>query len=311
MPESSMPQSDLEQLIMQAPVATMQPGRNVPRKAQYGKFFTYLHQKTPLLAGATADRSTVFTVDGNYVAFAVQKITCLADSLQAKVLWVVTPNGEQFMGDPFFLSHLGGGQFPQIIHPAWLLRKNNVVTAVFDDRQLVQANNNIRIAYFGQKVQADPIVGAMRYNAAKQFIYPANFTANDSGQGALLPNQQKTYTAKIDADSDFEIQKITVVSDAPVLIQIQVDADNLFDTDIRSELLGGSLIDPIVPPLDPSGWHPFILPAPRWLMGAAYYKVSVTNTVNAANRCEIQLHGVRLYPNGGIAANIITPGRSS
>ncbi len=310
MPESAMPQTDLEQLIAQAPVSTMQPGRDVRRKKQHGKFFTYLHQKTPLLAGATADRSTVFTADGNYVAFAVQKIACLADSLQAKILWVVTPNGEQFSGDPFFLTHLGGGQFPQIIHPAWLIRKNNTVTAVLDDRQTVQANNNIRIAYFGQKVQADPIVGEMRYNAAKQFIYPANFTANDSGQGALLANQVKSYTGKIDAEADFEIQKITVASDGPILIQIQVDADNLFDTDIRSELLGGSLIDPLIAGVDPSGWHPFILPAPRWLMGAAYYKVTVTNTVAAAVRAEVQLHGVRLYPAGGIHANIITPGRT-
>lgn len=297
-----MPQTDLEQLIVYKPVATFQPGRDIKRPAQYGKFFTYFTQALPLASGAQGFRGANFTADGNYLAFAVQKIACLADNLGAKALIVVQPSGEQFSADPMFLSHYGGGQFPRIKHPAWLIRKNNIVTAVLDDRQLIPANNNIRIAYFGQKISEKMLVPPMRYNAAKQFTYPANFTANDSGQGALAPNAVRTYTIMVDADSDFEVQAITVVSDGPVTIQVQTDADNWFDTDIRSELLGGSGIEIIVPPLDPSGWHPFILPAPRWLMGSAYIKTTVTNTVGGevSNRCEVQFHGVRLYPSGGL-----------
>lgn len=294
----SIPQTDLEQLVSYRPVSTFQPGRDVNRKAQYGKFFTYFTQALPLAAGAINNRAATFTADGKYLAFAVQKMACLADSLQAEGLLVVQPSGEQFSSDAMFLTHYGGGQFPRIVHPAWILRANNMVTLVLDDRQTVPAPNNIRVAYFGQKIQREPIIGPMSYNAAKQFDYPAKFTV-DSERGVLAPNAVRTFTITVDADSDFEVQAISVASDAPVTVQTQSDADNWFDTDIRSELLGGSLIDPIVPPLDPTGWHPFILPAPRWIMGAGYIKTTVTNTVAANNRCEVVYRGVRLYPAGG------------
>jgi len=301
MPDAtSIPQTDLEQLVTYRPVATFQPGREVKRKAQYGKFFGYFTQALPLAASAQGFRGANFTSDGKYLAFAVQKITCLADNLGAKGLAVIQPSGEQFSADPMFLTHYGQGQFPSIVHPAWVIRANNILTLVLDDRQLVPAPNNIRLAYFGQKIQKHPIVGPMRYNAAKKFTYPANFTANDSGQGPLAPNQVRSYTITVDADSDFEVQGITICSDAAVAIQVQTDADNWFDTDCRSELLGGSPIEIIVPPLDPSGSHPFILPAPRWIMGAGYIKVTATNTVAANNRCEVQFHGVRMYPAGGM-----------
>ena len=300
MPE--MPQTDLEQLVLYRPVSTFQPGRRIDRPAQFGKFYTYFTNSLPLAAGAVANRNASFTSDGKYLAFAVQKIAALADSLAVRVLPVIQPSGEQFAAQEMFLTHYGGGQFPRIIHPAWIIRKNNILTSVMTDAQAVPAPNNVRIAYFGQKIQAGvPIVPAMKYNAAKQFSYPASFTAFDQA-GPLPPNATRTATITVDADSDFEVQAITVASMGPITLQVQTDADNWFDTDIRSELLGGSLINPIVPPIDPSGWHPFIMPAPRWVMGAGYIKATLTNTVGGevANPAEVQFHGVRLYPAGGI-----------
>jgi hypothetical protein len=307
MPETiNMMGTDLEQLVTARPVSTFQPGRKVTRKAQFGKFFTYFTQVLPLAASAVQNRTGSFTSDGKYLAFAVQKVACLADSLAAKAFLVNQPGGEQFSFDSMYLTHFGGGQYPRIIHPAWMIRANNVVSLVVSDAQVVPAPNNIRIAYFGQKIQATPIVGPMTYHAAKQYVYPALYTLNDALQvdaqhlGPLAANATRTYTIMVDADSDFEVQAITVASDAAITIQVQTDADNWFDTDILSPLLGGSLIDPIVPPLDPSGWHPFILPAPRWVQGAGYIKVVATNTVAAPVRAEVQFHGVRLYPAGGI-----------
>lgn len=303
MPE--MPQTDLEQLVLYRPVSTFQPGRKIKRPVQYGKFYTYFTNNLPLAIGAVSNRNASFTSDGKYLAFAVQKIASLADTLAVRVLPVIQPSGEQFAAQEMLLTHYGGGQFPRIVHPAWIIRKNNILTLTMTDAQAaigaVPAVNNVRVAYFGQKIQQTPIVAAMEYNAAKQFSYPASFTALDLA-GPLPPNAIRTATITVDADSDFEVQAITVASMGPVAIQVQTDADNWFDTDIRSELLGGSLINPIVPPIDPSGWHPFIMPAPRWIMGAGYIKCTITNLVGGevSNPCEVQFHGVRLYPAGGL-----------
>lgn len=290
---------DIGQIAAQ-PLSTGQPPRDIRRQAQYGKFFVHTHAFTPFTsaaAGTTAQTS--FTVDGQTVGFALMRIAVLADNLGDKILLTATPNGEQFSFDPHYLTHFGGGQFPLNISPAWLLRKNGILKAVITDTKLVPGNNNVRIAYFGQKVYDRPLIGPRRYHAAKHWFYPANFTAQDSGRGALIANETRSYTVRIDSDSDFEIQKLSVASDGPVTVQVQTDADDWFESALRSELLGGSLIEIPVAPIDASGWHPFILPAPRLIIDAGYIKVTVTNQVAAVNRCEVQFHGTRLYPAGG------------
>jgi hypothetical protein len=294
MPMDQAPPVDLR------PIGTMQPmGRDIRRMAQFAKFFTHQTLFEPFVSAApgTVARQT-FTAEGQVAAFQIMLIAVSADNLGDKLLVTLTPNGEQFMFEPMYLSQLGSGQYPYKVPPGITIRRNNIITAIIEEAKLVPANNNIRIAYFGAKIYEQPLTGPRRYLNAKPWWYPANFTAQDSGQGALAANGTRTYVVRVDSDSDFEVQKLTVVSDAPVLIQIQTDADDWFDQPIRSELLGGSLIELVVPP-GPSGWRPFMLPVPRLVTGAAYIRTVVTNTVAAANRCEIQYHGVRLYPANG------------
>lgn len=281
---------------------TNQPhGRIINRAAVFGKFYTYQHIFNPFTSAATGTiaRQT-WTAEGNVAAFHVMRMACLADNLGDKALLTMSPLGEQWMFDPMYLSHFGSGQFPFNLPTPVVIRRNNIVTCVVTDTKLVAADNTIRLASFGAKMYDTPLIPPRRYANAKPWWYTANFTAQDSGQGALAANASKTYVVRVDADSDFEVEKLSVVSDAPVLIQIQTDADDWFDQPIRSELLGGSQIELIVPPQDPSGWHPFVLPVPRLITGAGYIRTLVSNTVAAANRCEIQYHGKRLYPAGGV-----------
>lgn len=282
-------------------VNTNQPQRDIRRAAQYGKFFTYSHSFVPFTSAASGTIArTTWTADGQTIAFRVLRFAVMADNLGDKVLFTLTPNGEQIMAEPMYLGQLGAGQFPFNIPQGLEVKRNNVVSAVITDTKLVAANNNVRIAWFGAKMYEQPLVAARRYNNLKPWWYPGNFTAQDSGRGALTANETRSYTVRTDADSDFEIQKITILADAAVSLQVQTDADDWFDTPLRSELLGGSQIELIVPPIDPSGWHPFVLPMPRLIGPAGYIRTVVTNSVGVTNRCEVQYHGVRLYPAGGM-----------
>lgn len=277
------------------PISTGQPRRAIRRPAQYAKAYAYAHLWETLGSGAVGTRRT-FTVDANTAYFEVHRIAALADNLAFKVLIQATPMGEMFMTAPLFGAALGGGQRPTILSPPWVMPRNTTITGVADDRQLVAAAQNVRIAYIGAKVYTRPIVPERLYTGVKYFEYCANFTANDDGAAAIAANQTAIFSLKVDPDSDFEVQKIVVVSDYQVTVQIRTDSDNWFDTDLRGELLGGSEIET---PALPGGWYPFILPAPRLVSGGSYISTSVTDKSGASNRCQVIYMGQRLYPGGG------------
>jgi len=288
-------------LALDSPIPTMQPGRDIRRAAQFGKYFVYSHAFVPFTSVATGTQARqTLTAEGQTSAFQVMRLSLMADNLGDKLLLVLTPNGEQFMFESLYLSQLGSGQFPFNVPIGLTIKRNNILSALLTDTKLIAGNNNVRIAYHGAKMYPGPLVGARRYAHAKPWWYPANFTAQDSGTGPLTANQTRSYTVRTDGDSDFEIQKISIVADAPILLQVQTDADDWFDTPLRGELFGWSQVEAIVPPIDPSGWHPFVLPMPRLITPGGYIRTVVSNTVAANNRCEIQYHGVRLYPGGGM-----------
>mgnify|MGYP001608008002 CR=1 FL=1 len=279
--------------LLAPPLATLHPGQPIRLPALYAKFFSYYVEYAPLGAGAVGARQT-FTVDGKTEGFACYGLSILADNLGAKLQVVSTPGGEQFFFDPTYLSTLGGGQWPTEIKPPWLLRRNGIMTTIADDRQLVAAANNIRVAFHGAKLYRQMLVPPRVYHAGKYYLYPANFTADDSGQGALAANATRFYSLRVDADSDFLVTGISVVSDAAVTLQTLSDDDSWYDTPLRSELLGGSLIENPVAPLA-SGYRVFKLPTPRFISAAGYIKTIAANQVAAVTRVLVQYHGIRLY----------------
>ena len=113
--------------------------------------------------------------------------------------------------------------------------------------------------------------------------------------------QVGVFTLRFDGDSDFDVRKITLVSDAPITFQVQSDDDNWFQRPIRSELLGGSQIEVPGGTGIFSGELPFMLPHPRFVTKAAYLNVTVSNLdVVNSNRVQVAFWGTRLFPGGGV-----------
>lgn len=280
------------------PIDTAHSSGSIVRKPQFEKFFAYSHLYETLAASAVGTRRT-FTVDPNVSHFAVKKTAALADNYAAKVQLLITPAQESFADTPFYVAHFGTGQYPLILNPPWRIGKNATVTCVADARQLVAAAQNVRIAYHGAKVYPTPVYPLRVYDSSKPATYVANYTDDDGGVGDLAANQVLPTSIRVDADSDFEVQKVTFVSDAGITVQIRSDGENWFDQDLRSELLGGSVIENAAPPMLLSGWAPFILPAPRLITGGGYIITTVSEKGGVANRAQILFHGTRYYPAGG------------
>lgn len=296
-----IPANYRRQLGMSGLLPTAQPMRNVQKAAQFGKFFTYRHAIT-LTAAQQGARDTI-GIDGES-DFELRKIAVLADNRGVNFQMILTPLQEAFMSLPSFLSHYGSGQRPFVVNPAMILKRSSQFSGVFDDRRLVQVGDNaIVVAYHGAKVYNTPIVTPRRYDIAKPYLpYLANLTAFDGGQGSVPANGTATFNIRTDSDSDFEVQKITICSDGPILIQITTDQDNWFRNPLPGELLGAENIETVLGggPNGFSGEFPFVLPAPRFITAAAYITTEITNLLtDAANRVQVGYHGVRLYPAGG------------
>jgi len=289
----------IHQIPLRPQLTTMIGSGRVKRPAQRSKYYAYTHTWLPLAQNAVNVQSQ-FIVDAQTDHFAVQKIAVLADNYGAKIRVTASPNQEQFMFEQMFLTHFGSGLRQKIVDTPWPVRKNSVIVGWLSDfatQNPMVNGNNVRIVYHGAKVYPYDLVPERIYDQHREMIYNLNFTAQDSGLGALAANESRIYSTRTDPIGDFEIRKVTICSDGPVTIQITTVQDDWFQTDLRSETLGGSLIELVDPR---TGEYPFILPAPRFVGGGMSITARVTNQINAANRCEAMLHGVRLYPAGGL-----------
>ena len=285
-------------------IATNQPARPIFRDAVLAKYFGYLFDAssdTTILASGAVGRRILLQMSGEG-DFAWMKTAALYDNGAAKVRFENTPTGEQFWSVPTYLTHLGSGKLPLIMNPPIYLRRNSVLAAVLDDRQLVAATNNVRIALHGLKLYDRPLLPPRQYAGIKFYRYVLNFTADDGGPGAVTASGTTWQTVRTDGDSDFEIYKMTLASDGPFLIQVQSDSDYWFSTQLRSELLGGSVIEHAPGPsgVGATGDFPFILPSARIVTSGGYIAANVTDASGGSNRIMVTFDGARLYPAGGI-----------
>lgn len=278
------------------------------READYSKFFTFIHRYEPLALGA---RNIIdsFQIDGDADFWINKQAALTFDALGAPdkgvaVQFQVSPVSEAYNFVETFLANLGTGRFPNQFPPGSpiVLPRNAIFSSLASERNLVPNAVTVFIAHFGGKVYNRPIVPAKRYRQRKPYIYVASFTDFGSPTDKTIPaGQVGVFTLRTDGDSDFDVRKLTVVSDSPILLQIQSDDDNWFQRPIRGELLGGSGIDAAGAPGTFSGELPFMLPHPRLVTKAAYLNINVTNLdqVNS-NRVQIAFWGTRLFPGGGV-----------
>lgn len=287
-------------------VPTTQAGnRPYIRPAQYEKYFVYVHRFEPLTAAALGVRDNVVT-DGDNSEFRIRKQTVLgfvtatgAITLDDRISFEVTPLGERFQSSPMALSLLGSGRFPFVIPPEHLrLPRAATFTAVADSRNSGAVNTTIFVAHHGAKCYGSPVLPQRRYDRRKAWWAILDRTAQ--GEGVIAANGTVTPTLLLDAESDFEVEKVVIVSDGPMLMQFQNDTDNWFHRPLRSELLGGSFMTgPTAAVPMVSGELPFILPAPRMVTGGGYLAAVLQNLSAVEIRAQVLLFGHRCYPAGG------------
>lgn len=295
-----------------ATVQTGQPAGRYIRKPQNAKFFTYLHEFTPGVTtgwvAAAINIANQFNVDGDADFHIIKQAVLAFDELNAQRLddtikFEVSPVSEGFNFTETYLSNYGSGRYPGLFNTPLVLPRTSIYTALASNRNAAGLLTTIRFAHFGAKVYRNPYLQQRVYRQQKPFAYSASFGGNVSGANAVLPaGGTDIFTLRTDGDSDFDVRKITVVSDAPVTLQVQTDEDKWFARPIRSELLGGSLIVNYGTLGYVSGEVPFMMPVPRLISGAGYINVQASNT-DLVNPCRLQVvfWGTRLYPAGGQA----------
>lgn len=296
--------------VLPGRVNTGQPSGTYIRRPQDAKFFTYLHAFTPnvgqWVAGAVGARDS-FQVDGD-AEFHVLKQAILAfdangQRLGDTVAFEVSPVSEGFNFLEMFLSGYGSGPRPGIVPTPLVLPRSAIFTAIANNRNNTATLPTILVAHFGAKVYRNPYLPQRVYRQQKPYAYSATYSAfaGTAGSGVIPASGVGIVSLRTDGDSDFDVRKITVVSDAPVTVQVQSDEDKWFLRPLRSELLGGSLIEVGGALGFVSGEYPFIMPVPRLISGAGYINTTLTNTdaVNAV-RAQVVFWGTRLYPAGGV-----------
>jgi hypothetical protein len=293
-------------------IATGQPPGIYQRKPQNAKFFTYIHEFVPgttqsWVAGAV-NIANSFNIDGD-AKFAVMKqarLAFLEDNTEVDddtIKFQVSPVSEAFNFTETFLANYGSGRFPNQLATPMVLPRTAIFTALASNRNAAALLSTIFFAHFGAKIYDNPFVGPRVYRQQKPYIYPATFATGLENSKPSLPSASTDiFTLRTDGDSDFDVRRITVVSDAPVTVQVRTDDDNWFQRAIRGELIGGSFIAGPGAVGTVAGELPFFLPVPRLVSGAGFINVQVTNldAGEVANRCQVCFWGTRLYPAGGV-----------
>lgn len=283
--------------LVPAVLSTGQPVQPFNREPQLANYYAYIHTWLPLAAnGFQVQRDN--KVDGD-ADFHIRKITVMATSRAVKYQLQITPLSEFFHQVPLYLAHLGSGQFPFQLPDPIVVPRNGIIASILDEKSTEE--NTIRIAYHGAKVYRRPKVDARRYIQSKWYGYPANFTADNSGNGPIPAGETRAFTIQVDQDSDFDVKKITIASDSPVLFMVESASDQWFQVPMHSTLVGGNTIGVVAAGTLFSGEVPWLLPAPRLIDGAGYITVTAENLdQDNPNNVQVIFWGTRRYPAGGL-----------
>lgn len=292
-------------------MASESRGGTIIRRPQYGKTYGYLHRFTPnigqWIAGAINARDA-FQIDGDS-DFLITKQAVLGfdevgQRLGDTVAFEATPASQGLNTREMFLSTLGSGFRPNQINPPIMLGRSAIFTAALSNRNAAGTLPTVIIAHHGVKLYRNPVVGQRLYRSRiSGYRYPAIFAdfAGGDGRPPLAAGASDQVTLRIDGDSDFDIRKLIVVSDAPVTVQVITMEDQWFKNPVRSELLGGSRIENAGAQGAVAGEYPWFMPADRLVEAASYISVLLTNT-DVVNEVQamVVFEGDKLYPAGGV-----------
>jgi hypothetical protein len=116
------------------------------------------------------------------------------------------------------------------------------------------------------------------------FIYGINFSSLSAGDGTLFTED----VIRIDADADFEFQKLVyVATNGNIRLKLLDDSVGryLFKASANLRDIGGNFIG-----------TPFIWPRPYQILAGSTLTVSVADASGASNSLRLYLHGAKIRP---------------
>jgi len=285
------------------------PADVVLRAPRYRHFYGLVHQYigTGQIAAGSLNNPDSFQIDqdADFIERATGAEFSSLTGGELKAQFEIVP-GELLQQFPMYVNSLGSGQLPKWWPQAGRLGgkripRGCIYKSTVDDRQAVATASTLRLAHYGFKAFATPIVGPMAYQSAEPFRYGVDYTTE--GVGALGANATNPQPVNVGIDADFEIYKLIILCDGPGTIDIISSSafgnHAWFNRTFSLALLGATEID-----ADPSaGEWPFRLAdlaGPVWIPGGGAIQVTVADTSGATNRVQVILEGLKLKPAMGI-----------
>src|SRR6266446_166016 len=223
------------------------------------EFFGIVHQLlAPDLAASAIHKVDSIQVDGQS-DFLIYAQSALWTDGQAKVLFQIQSD-KLTIDTPMFIANIGPGWAPFILAAPFRIPRSSAFNMIADDRQLVAAQNTIRVLHAGLKEFDRPFEPARAYQSVLPFTYVANFTADDGGAGTIAANGTKQWASVVSGEYDFDIYKITASADGDCTLQVETSGKALtwFNRPCHLSLIGGAGFNAAIPP----GAFPFRLPRP-------------------------------------------------
>lgn len=263
-----------------------------PRRKE---FYGLIHQFLPLAAGTLGNTDNV-QVDGQ-ADFLIYSMAAAYDDGQAQVQFVVQPDRNLF-SFPVWVPALGTGSFPKRYSAPFVIPRAQTFTCVADARQVVPADQSVRILHIGMKQYDTPFEAARAYQNVFPYDYEANFTSFNGGIGPVPSLGVLSYPINVFSDSDFDIYSVTVFSDGEATLQINSSGKALdwFNRPCHVALMGGTNVNAPIP----SGGRPFTLPAPFRVPSSGSILITAADLSGAENQVQVIFHGLRMKPPGGL-----------
>ena len=279
------------------------PPGTIITPARRKHFFGYTHQFAAgaqtgaITAGQLGASDTIqITRDADFLRYGSVGIITPAGAGQVKLVYQVN-SGRRLSSKPLYIAGTLDQQFPHWLTQAERLRGGDNFIAFVDDRQAVTVAATLRVLHIGVKEFPALLEPARAYHSQEPFSYVADYTAE--GLGAIAASKTVPTAVTIDADADFEIWKIMIVSDsqdATLDIISSYKAIGWFNTPAYLTNLGATGFNS-----SPStgGW-PFRLPLPVYLPFGSALQVIATDLSAASNRMQVIFEGRKLMPPGGL-----------
>lgn len=284
-----------------------EPRGHIKVPALWKTFYGVTHQfasgeKTVALTAGQLNVSDTVVMGGSvpFVIVARAGIWSPATAEQGKIR--VKANRKDLFSDACFLATFGTGRYPQYLPKELVLDGGADFVVTLDDRQTVTTAITARFLHYGYLRHNEPVQAARFYSEAEPWRYVADFTAEGPNAAAVTASGSISLPINIDQDGDFQVYKVTLVSDGAFKVQISNSdrhQDWFWPGPVHAQLLGGVSFGG-----DPSaGAWPFRLPesVPEFVSAGSSLKVAVSDISAATNRVQVIFDGRKLKPAGGFA----------